>query len=196
MLNDRARANGNKKNSNSGTTRYFINKTINRHRCAKAGVFCFPPQFHFSNLQWPRMHLRLSFRPSCCCPALISAASGASRQRALACLTLPRATQRQTGRVRIDSAFGRSDLRRVSLGQTFEQALSHSHSRSVGRRRAVRKNPELVSKRARASPPHLGHVASHLAREGSPRKTAVINIPFGGEGRSWICEGEWEREGV
>lgn len=87
-------------------------------------------QFHFSNLQWPRMRFCLSFRPSCCCPALISAASGAARQRALACLTLPRATQRQTGRVKIDSAFGRSDLRRVSPGQTVEQrSRTVTHSR-------------------------------------------------------------------
>lgn len=94
------------------------------------------------------MRLRLSFCPSCCCPALISAASGAARQRALACLTLPRATERQTGRARIDSPFGRSALRRVSPGQTraikFAAALSYSHSRPVGCQKKQKKNRACV----------------------------------------------------
>lgn len=120
-----------KKNSNSGTTCYFFlkKKTINRRRFEK-GCFFPPPQFHFSSRQWPWMRRRLSFCPSCCCPALISAASSAARQRTLARLTLPRATQRQTGRVRIDSPFGCSDLRRASLGQT-RQIAREQRSRAV-----------------------------------------------------------------
>lgn len=122
MLNDAERGNGNENNTNSGPIRYFQKANKPRRRVKSC---CPPPTAlqnlqlpHFRSLRRPWVRLRLSFCPSCCCPALISAASGAARQRALACLTLPRATERQTGRARIDSAFGRSALRRVSPGQT------------------------------------------------------------------------------